>query len=136
MFKITGVHLRKAVMKVTGRTGTAFLAPIMHQTWHAQRKFANLKANLSGNPTTISAPATNESEVKDIEIGEQEEEIAAKATDVLLNGVRDYDTQVRWTSARQLSYLAARLPKDFVAQIIDSVVELFSPLEEDASWHG
>ncbi|KAJ1534009.1 hypothetical protein HK096_004470, partial [Nowakowskiella sp. JEL0078] len=75
----------------------------------------------------------------------------------MLNGLRDRDTIVRWSSAKGLGRLAERLPKDLAQDVIGSVIELFKedtfPITEqstllsraneidltsvsDSSWHG
>jgi uncharacterized hydantoinase/oxoprolinase family protein len=74
---------------------------------------------------------------------------------LLLQGLLDKDTIVRWSAAKGLARICERLPKDFAEQIIDSVIDLFAldciitgdvsgddevkvdlSNVSDATWHG
>ena len=58
--------------------------------------------------------------------------------DSLLQGLQDRDTVVRWSGAKGLGRVAARLPKHLANEVVEAVLGLFS--SEDASlvntWHG
>jgi hypothetical protein len=85
---------------------------------------------------------------EDIHVPEEIEEIVG----LLLQGLLDKDTIVRWSAAKGLARICERLPKDFAEQIIDSVVDLFAldciisgdadsehvdvSNVSDATWHG
>jgi hypothetical protein len=87
----------------------------------------------------------------DIHVPDEIQEIVG----LLLQGLLDKDTIVRWSAAKGLARLAERLPRDFAEQIIDSVVDLFAldciitgdandetmakvdvSNVSDATWHG
>ncbi|KAG8231471.1 hypothetical protein J437_LFUL000188 [Ladona fulva] len=54
----------------------------------------------------------------------------------LIAGLRDTDTRVRYSAAKGLGRLSARLPKEMADEILAFVLELFSPGEPDGAWHG
>eukprot|EP01147_Barroeca_monosierra_P001365 gene1365-4540_t len=56
--------------------------------------------------------------------------------DVLLVGLSDKDTIVRWSCAKGVGRITARLPKAFADDILDSVLGLFTYDEVDTAWHG
>ncbi len=56
--------------------------------------------------------------------------------DMLLNGLRDKDTVVRWSSAKGIGRITGRLPKDFADDVVAAVLQLLRPEEGDSAWHG
>lgn len=62
--------------------------------------------------------------------------ILPEIIDELLKCLRDQDTVVRWSAAKGLGRIAARLPSSFVEDINDAILELFSYLESDSAWQG
>ncbi|KAJ3354846.1 hypothetical protein HDU83_004519 [Entophlyctis luteolus] len=110
----------------------------------------SLAANLvkySASSANIERPtAVDVSNEDDDEIPEEIEEIIQ----LMLEGLRNKDTIVRWSAAKGLGRISGRLPQDFATEIVSSVVELFQEdlvssenLEavdlsavSDATWHG
>ncbi|CAL1713099.1 unnamed protein product [Somion occarium] len=80
----------------------------------------------------------------DIDVPEQVEEIIEE----LFQALQDKDTVVRYSSSKGIARIAERLPKDFVEQILDNVLQSFSihsigmarmyemPAIAEATWHG
>ncbi|KAG9019896.1 hypothetical protein FRB90_000026 [Tulasnella sp. 427] len=69
--------------------------------------------------------------------------------DSLLKALQDRDTVVRWVAAKGLARVAERLPDEYVSQILEAVIELYSTYAFDGSegskpllpiseptWHG
>ena len=56
--------------------------------------------------------------------------------DMLLAGLRDSDTIVRWSAAKGVGRITARLPLDFADDVVAAVQQLLTPSEGDAAWHG
>ena len=64
-------------------------------------------------------------------------EICETAIDLLLQGLEDKDTVVRWSAAKGVGRVSSRLPEDFSTQILDTVLEIFaSPAASEHGWHG
>lgn len=53
-----------------------------------------------------------------------------------LQGLRDKDTVVRWSSAKGLGRVAARLPQELGDELVGAALELMTDAEADAAWHG
>lgn len=56
--------------------------------------------------------------------------------DLLLQGLRDTDTVVRWSSAKGIGRVTGRLPLEFADDVVAAVLQLLVPRESDAAWHG
>lgn len=56
--------------------------------------------------------------------------------ELLLTGLRDTDTVVRWSAAKGVGRITSRLTSSLADEVLSSVLELFSPGEGDGSWHG
>jgi tubulin-specific chaperone D len=54
----------------------------------------------------------------------------------LLIGLRDRDTIVRWSSAKGIGRITNRLPMSMADDVLASVLDLFTFVEDDAAWHG
>ena len=54
----------------------------------------------------------------------------------LLCSLRDYDTVVRWSVAKGVGRIGARLPALAAAVVCDSVLSLFAENERETAWHG
>lgn len=42
----------------------------------------------------------------------------------------------RWSAAKGVGRVTARLPKELADEVVGSVLELLGPRENDAAWHG
>ena len=56
--------------------------------------------------------------------------------DGLLCGLRDGDTVVRWSAAKGIGRVTARLPLEYADDVVAAVVALLSTGENDSAWHG
>jgi HEAT repeat protein len=56
--------------------------------------------------------------------------------DMLLQGLRDTDTVVRWSSAKGVGRVTGRLPRDFADDVVAAVLQLLTSQESDTAWHG
>lgn len=126
--------MRKLLGKLIQRLGMAFLPPRV-VAWRYSRGQRSLLQNLGGS-------AAGEGETKggdENDGGDGFAEVPAELEEViehLLVGLRDRDTVVRWSAAKGLGRIASRLSRDLVDDIVAAILELFTPTESDAAWHG
>ncbi|KAI9218453.1 armadillo-type protein [Blastocladiella britannica] len=147
--------LRKLVVKYAARAGLVLLRNRIPK-WRYNRGSRSLQANILRNGAQLSAAGggggsasgqENDDGDDDVDVPEEVEEVI----DVVLNGLRDRDTIVRWSAAKGVGRITARLPHEFATEIITSVLDLFnenvypsatSPSGLDISgvsdntWHG
>ncbi|XP_047981355.1 tubulin-folding cofactor D isoform X1 [Salvia hispanica] len=137
--------LRKYIIKLAQRIGLTVLPP-RSATWHYVGRNKVLGENISLNETrnfeqlnnpvdTNSCDTSQEMsclEEEDLDVPDVLEDII----ELLLSGLRDTDTVVRWSAAKGIGRVASRLTYSLADEILSSVLELFSPSEGDGSWHG
>lgn len=133
--------LRKYLVKLAQRIGFICL-PHRSTSWRYVSKFSILGEN---SPLNMSRKTGNvvdlESSNSILEECLQEEEmdipeIVEEIIELLLSGLRDTDTVVRWSAAKGIGRITSRLTYTLSDEVLSSVLELFSPGEGDGSWHG
>ncbi|KAF8655488.1 hypothetical protein AX16_003046 [Volvariella volvacea WC 439] len=95
---------------------------------------------LSGVDTGLNPTVSDE----DIDVPE----IVETVLEQLFKDLQDKDTAVRWSAAKGIGRIADRLPSDFAAQVVETVLSLFSihsvagarlydlPATAEGTWHG
>ncbi|KAF0887111.1 TBCD protein, partial [Crocuta crocuta] len=126
--------LRKLGVKLIQRLGLTFLKPRLAE-WRYQRGCRSLAANLQlctqsqqELKTHVETPAGD----GDYDVPEEVESVIEQ----LLVGLKDQDTIVRWSAAKGIGRMAARLPKELADDVVGSVLDCFSFQETDNAWHG
>lgn len=119
---------RKIVMKLVQRIGLVFLAPRL-APWRYQRSHRVLLAGVSVRESQMNDQSAQHVTWK---VPEQLDRVV----DMLLTGLRDKDTVVRWSSAKGIGRITERLPMHFADFVVEAVMELCSPSEEESAWHG
>lgn len=56
--------------------------------------------------------------------------------ELLLCSLRDDDTVVRWSAAKGVGRIGARLPALAAADVCETVLGLFAEHERETAWHG
>lgn len=138
--------VRKLRTKLTQRVGLCYLKPKI-ASWRYQRGNRSLRQNLEGVASggLVSAKPIATFNEDDEEISENLEVII----EILLNGLRDKDTIVRWSAAKGIGRITQRLPQELGEDVVGSLLELFeentlkdkfSNLDlsavSDHTWHG
>uniref|UniRef100_A0A7N0ZQQ9 Tubulin-specific chaperone D n=2 Tax=Kalanchoe fedtschenkoi TaxID=63787 RepID=A0A7N0ZQQ9_KALFE len=136
--------LRKYLMKLTQRIGLVCL-PHRSPIWRYVGKTSTLGrnailygANKSNQNIGIDEDASNlevgaiSMQGDDMDVPEVIEEII----EMLLSGLRDSDTVVRWSAAKGIGRITSRLTFVLADEVLSSVLDLFSTGEGDGSWHG
>jgi tubulin-specific chaperone D len=73
-----------------------------------------------------------EDKEEDYEIPDELEDVI----DVLLLGLCDRNTVVRWSAAKGIGRITMRLPKELANDVVSTVLDLFKPSQGDHAWHG
>ncbi|KAG0236252.1 hypothetical protein BGW41_000513 [Actinomortierella wolfii] len=129
----SNASVKKMIVKLSQRVGLCLLKPRV-AAWRYQRGSRSLLANLQQSSSTTTGTsgiaanntsmsiATPEEDEDDIEVPEEIEGVIER----LMNGLRDRDTIVRWSSAKGIGRISNRLPQDMADDVVGSVFELFS----------
>ncbi|CAN6304622.1 unnamed protein product [Urochloa humidicola] len=130
--------LRKFLVKLAQRVALISLPP-RSPSWQYKSISSSLGANLSSS-TAVELYSSGSSEQANIDQTQEEDmdvpEIVEEIIDLLLTGLRDSDTIVRWSAAKGIGRITARLTPTLSEDVISSILQLFSPGEGDGSWHG
>lgn len=122
---------RKLSVKLVQRLGLLYLLPKV-RSWRYSRGLRSLELNmqslgLTAGSTVTSMPSHAQGASEDdddddstFEVVEELEQIV----EVLLCGLRDKDTVVRWSAAKGIGRITGRLPYEFADDIVQSVLEL------------
>merc|ERR1719334_400912 len=124
-------NIRKYNLKLVQRLGLVFLKTKV-VSWRYQRGSRSLALNLTSS-------GENKCQI-DMNIIEDDQlvipDIIEAIIEDLLVGLRDKDTVVRWSAAKGIGRVTGRLPKELADEVVESLLELFSPRETDGAWHG
>ncbi|KAM1026785.1 hypothetical protein ACFX2A_040629 [Malus domestica] len=137
--------LRKYLMKLTQRIGLTCL-PHRTPSWRYVGKTSSLGENITlsasektgrcnyalNSEDSNSEPSSSCQQDEEMDVPEVVEEII----EMLLTGLRDTDTVVRWSAAKGIGRITSCLTSALSEEVLSSVLELFSPGEGDGSWHG
>ena len=120
---------RKVYVKLLRKVALIYLAPRV-ASWRYQRGnrvlFSSSQKKASSMPNHLDESRVTWTVPVEID----------KIMDVLLQGLRDRDTVVRWNSAKGVGRICERIPQDFADEVVEVVMELCSPAEEEYAWHG
>lgn len=148
--------IRKLQTKLTQRVGLCYLKPKV-ASWRYQRGNRSLKQNLEGVASSSNSgglvDAKSTSRKTDNIENDDEEDISENletVIEILLNGLRDKDTIVRWSAAKGIGRITQRLPQELAEDVVGSLLELFEEntlknksdgslnlsAVSDHTWHG
>ncbi|XP_066141125.1 tubulin-specific chaperone D [Euwallacea fornicatus] len=130
----SGTNVQKLVYKIIQRIGLTFLPPQI-ASWRYQRGSRSLAANLNAAgdlSLNIEGNHSVERPEEAVDVPDEVEEVI----DQLIQGLRCADGVVRWSAAKGVGRVTARLPKELADEVVGSVLELLGPRENDAAWHG
>jgi hypothetical protein len=91
----------------------------------------NDKASSSSSADVQAVDLEAAEEEQDYDIPPEIEEVLG----LLLDGLRDKDTIVRWSSAKGVGRITERLPRELGDEVVQGVIDLFSFTESDGVRH-
>ncbi|TMW57468.1 hypothetical protein Poli38472_003393 [Pythium oligandrum] len=132
---------RKLSVKLVQRLGLLYLPPRV-QAWRYKRGLRSLELNMQAiglasatkGPSTLGGGQDTTGQDDDIMFDAVEE--LEQIVEVLLCGLRDKDTVVRWSAAKGIGRITGRLPYEYADDVVQSVLELFVSTESEGAWHG
>jgi hypothetical protein len=131
--------LRKLAVKLVQRVGLVFLKPRV-AAWRYRRGNRSLAENLAGGG---DASSTAQCAAQHMECGEDDEDYDIPDEELelvlgfVLKALKDKDTVVRWSAAKGVGRVSARLPRESADDVISSLLDsCFGPCESDSAWHG
>lgn len=127
--------IRKFGMKVIQRIGLVLLGTKL-APWRYQR--TSRPICLLPNVKNTNA-VENLEEIKDVPTNHDEPDIPSATEDLieqLIQGLRDKAITIRWSAAKGIGRITARLPMDLADDVVGFVLNLFSGRESDSAWHG
>ncbi|KAJ6675529.1 BETA-TUBULIN COFACTOR D [Salix viminalis] len=137
--------LRKYLVKLTQRIGLTCLPP-RSPAWCYVGRTSSLGENVSLNASKRADQCTHYENIDSVKPEERANclededmdipEIVEEIIEMLLAGLRDTDTVVRWSAAKGIGRITSRLTSALSEEVLSSILELFSPGEGDGSWHG
>lgn len=139
----------KYCMKLTQQIGLSSLK-LKLASWRYQKvtkRFLSTAMEVTKNSSNISngscktngATQSLDSISKDMDIDTDDVDVPEGLEDVieiLLNGLRQGSTVVRWSAAKGIGRITIRLSRDLAQPILESVLDLFTLRESDSAWHG
>ncbi|WKX92268.1 hypothetical protein Q1695_010362 [Nippostrongylus brasiliensis] len=138
---------RKVFIKLVQRLALVVLKPRL-AAWRYKRGRRLLEENLKepkslGNGVGTPHHSGNcemgadEICVEEEDDGEHPDEVVEWAIGCVLCALSDDHTMVRWSAAKGVGRITARLPRDFAVQVVDSILSSnFHRLAGHCSWHG
>ena len=121
--------IRKYHIKIIQRVGTTFFR-VKVAKWRYERGSRILASNVQGGQGESMSKV--DEEASDEQVPNEIEDIIEQ----LLLGLKDRDTVVRWSSAKGIGRITNRLPKEMAEDVLNSVLDLFTYVEDDSAWHG
>lgn len=135
---VTSITNKKLSLKLIQRIGLTFLPPRTPK-WRYVKRSTSLLQNLANtndpNQTQVriiirlkksyffSDSQQEEEDEGDYDIPDQIETII----ELLLAGLKDRDTIIRWSAAKGLGRITNRLPLNLAEDVIKSILELYAP---------
>ena len=129
--------LVKFTVKLVQRIGLTFL-PVIDVSWCYSR---NIK-RIGQNHEPASKHQRQEDDVSGDQLATSDDSVAnvpaevEEVIEVLLCALRKESSIVRWSAAKGVGRIGARLPQDFAENVVEAILHLFSVRENGSAWQG
>ncbi|XP_072746914.1 tubulin-specific chaperone D [Anoplolepis gracilipes] len=132
--------IRKFATKVIQRIGLVLLKTKI-ASWRYQKmsRPINIMPNVQINNIDNIDSITDNDIKKTISNDNEDQEIPPAIEDIieqLIQSLRDKVITIRWSAAKGIGRITARLPVDLADDVLGFVLNLFSGRESDSAWHG
>ncbi|EFN80055.1 Tubulin-specific chaperone D [Harpegnathos saltator] len=128
--------IRKFGIKVVQRIGLVLLRTKL-ASWRYQKTSRPISVTPNIKTDSIIESVTDLK--KTISSDNEDQEIPPAIEDIieqLIQGLRDKAITIRWSAAKGIGRITARLPLDLADDVLGFVLNLFSGRESDSAWHG
>ncbi|KAJ2952117.1 hypothetical protein O0L34_g4387 [Tuta absoluta] len=130
----TAMLVRKYGVKIVQRIGLTFLRPRV-ASWRYTRGSRSLAVTLGSVTAAGDTEPLKDATMPDDDYQDIPQEVE-DVVELLLCSLRDDDTYVRWSAAKGVGRIGARLPALAAADVAESVLTLFERNERETAWHG
>ncbi|CAK9822126.1 Tubulin-specific chaperone D [Anthophora retusa] len=127
--------IRKFGMKIVQRIGLVLLGTKL-ASWRYQR--TSRPICLLSNSKNINTMETMEN-IESVPFNHDDQDIPSAIEDIIeqvIQGLRDKAITIRWSAAKGIGRITARLPMDLADDVVGFVLNLFCGRESDSAWHG
>ncbi|CAL7948916.1 unnamed protein product [Xylocopa violacea] len=127
--------IRKFGMKIVQRIGLVLLGMKL-ASWRYQR--TSRPICLTPNTKDVNTIEIVE-DTKRVSLNYDDQDIPSAIEDIieqLIQGLRDKAITIRWSAAKGIGRITARLPMDLADDVVGFVLNLFCGRESDSAWHG
>lgn len=128
--------IRKFGIKIVQRIGLVLLGTKL-APWRYQR--TSRPICLDPNINTNSNIMESMEDIKNVSSNHDDRDIPSAIEDIieqLIQGLRDKAITIRWSAAKGIGRITARLPMDLADEVVGFVLNLLCGRESDAAWHG
>lgn len=128
--------IRKFHIKIIQRIGITFFKTKIAK-WRYQRgsrvlmEKINKKTEINGSVNEVTTVKEDNDDDNEM-IPEEVEDII----DQLLVGLKDQETVVRWSAAKGIGRITNRFSKEMAHDVLSSILDLFTFVEDVFAWHG
>ena len=129
--ELNNMLLSKMLVKSVQRLGLAYLKPRV-VSWRYQRGMRSLLDNLKGGQQQQQQSQEEEDDDEDDTAPEEVEPVLG----VVLESLKNQDSIVRWSAAKGVGRLTARLAKEEADDVVNAVLDTFDLYEDSNAWHG
>ncbi|KAH7727513.1 beta-tubulin cofactor D family protein [Aphelenchoides avenae] len=137
-FETVNIEVRTLTVKLLQRIALVLLKPKL-ATWRYRCGFRSLEDNLRKREGQAPLQSSGNAVSKIAEEDEQEDVPFDQLEGIIqcmLHGVVDAYNDVRWSAAKGLGRICARLPRDAASEIIESMIATNFSIPSSSAWHG
>ncbi|OAD56648.1 Tubulin-specific chaperone D [Eufriesea mexicana] len=128
--------IRKYGIKIVQRIGLVLLGTKL-ASWRYQRTSRPIRLIVNTNTNSNTMEIIEDG--KSVAFNHDDQDIPSTIEDIieqLIQGLRDKAITIRWSAAKGIGRITARLPMELADDVVGFVLNLFCGRESDSAWHG